>query len=78
MRTHRRLAEPSAAKSKAAEPIWQRRSELVTSFDEEVNGLHNSLFSSLFNSSPELGLSSLPPAMKGLRDREGRIPEPRG
>lgn len=34
---------PRAANSKAAEPIWPRRSELVTSFDKELNGLHNSL-----------------------------------
>lgn len=37
VRTRHRLAEPSKANSKAAEPIWQRRSELVTSFDEEAN-----------------------------------------
>lgn len=37
VRTRHTLAEPSEANSKAAEPIWQRLSELVTSFDEEVN-----------------------------------------
>lgn len=62
----------AANNSKAAEPIWPRRSELVTSFDKELNGLHNSL-PSLSISSPELGF-------QGEGSGAGRVTlwEPRG
>lgn len=47
VRSSHRLARPPAAHSKAAKPIWPRRSELVTSFDKELNELYNSFPGSL-------------------------------